>query len=609
MELGGVVWTEAGRVGIGLPAQAPLPARLLLNRVASLLLLLASTACSQPSTSVTPCAPELSPLPSATPFPTLTPAPTVSPEEARVEALLADMTTEQKVGQLFVVYFTDPHFSPALEEMITQYHIGGIIIFGRNVTTLSNLAELINEAQSAAVTTEPEIPLFVATDQEGWPILRLWEGATVFPSSMAIGATGSVTDAQLVATVMAAELRAVGINMNLAPVLDVNTNPANPIIGIRSFGSSPELVSRLGTAMIEAYQAQGSIATAKHFPGHGDTSLDSHQSLPTILHDLARLEAVELVPFRAAILAGVDCIMTAHISVPALDPTPHRPASLSPPILQGLLREKMGFEGLIATDSLGMRAITDRYEVSTAAVLAFQAGADLLMFGDDPGHDPSEQRVAYQRVLELVEQGTVPMSRLDDSVRRILLLKDRRGILDWQPVVVDRIVEQVGTAQHLAAAQQVALDSITLVKDEDGLLPLDPQFSTLVVYPQGGRGLGEAMQRHGSSIRVLEVSQRPSTAEVEQVVVQAQAADVVVLGTSNVQRFAEQARLVESLHGHHPLITVALDSPYDLLSYPQVSTYLVTYGRAPVSLEALAEVLFGLQAPRGRLPVELPPQR
>ena len=513
------------------------------------------------------------------------------------------MTTEQKVGQLFVVYFTDPHFSPALEEMITQYHIGGIIIFGRNVTTLSNLAELINEAQSAAVTTEPEIPLFVATDQEGWPILRLWEGATVFPSSMAIGATGSVTDAQLVATVMAAELRAVGINMNLAPVLDVNTNPANPIIGIRSFGSSPELVSRLGTAMIEAYQAQGIIATAKHFPGHGDTSLDSHQSLPTILHDLARLDAVELVPFRAAISAGVDCIMTAHISVPALDPTPHRPASLSPPILQGLLREKMGFEGLIATDSLGMRAITDQYDVATAAVLAFQAGADLLMFGDDPGHDPSEQRVAYQRVLELVEQGTVPMSRLDDSVRRILLLKARRGTLDWQPVVVDRIVEQVGTAQHLAAAQQVASDSITLVKDEDGLLPLDPQFSALVVYPPGGRGLREAMQRHGSDIVVLEVSSRPSAAEVEQVVARAQGAEVVVLGTSNVQRYPEQVPLVEALR-NYPLITVALDSPYDLLSYPPVSTYLATYGRAPVSMNALADVLFGLEAPRGRLPVE-----
>ncbi|MGB3903740.1 MAG: glycoside hydrolase family 3 N-terminal domain-containing protein, partial [Anaerolineae bacterium] len=179
-----------------------------LTRTLSLLLLLAGTACSQAGDAVIPAASSPSPLPTATPLPTLAPTPTMPPEEARVEALLADMTTEQKVGQLFVVYFTDPHFSPALEEMITQFHIGGIIIFGRNVTTLSNLAELINEAQSAAVTTEPEIPLLVATDQEGWPILRLWEGATVFPSNMALGATGSVTDAQLVATVMAAELRA-----------------------------------------------------------------------------------------------------------------------------------------------------------------------------------------------------------------------------------------------------------------------------------------------------------------------------------------------------------------------------------------------------------------
>ena len=523
-----------------------------------------------------------------------------------MEELLASMTTEQKVGQLFMVYFTDPYFSPALEQMISEYHVGGIIIFARNVTNLSDLARLINDAQNAATNAEPGVPLLVAADQEGGHVSRLREGGTIFPSNMAVGATGSVADAQLMASIMATEMKAVGINMNLAPVMDVNSNPANPIIGIRSFGSSPQLVSRLGTVMIEVYQAQGIIATAKHFPGHGDTSLDSHLSLPTITHDLARLEAVELVPFRAAISTGVDCIMTAHISVPAVDPLPNRPATLSPPILHGLLREQMGFEGLIATDSLGMRAITDGYDSATAAALAFEAGADLLMFGDDPGHHPSEQRWAYDRVLELVEDGRVPMSRLDDAVRRILLLKARRGILDWQPVAIDRILEEVGTAEHLAVAQQVALDSITLVRDDERLLPLDSESSILVVYPRGQAALGWALQGHGSNIRLREVGIRPSWAEIEAVATEAQRVDVLVLGTLNVQRYPEQARLVEALHGEHTLITVALRSPYDLLSYPQASTYLATYGQPAVSMEALAEVLFGLEAPRGRLPVELP---
>ena len=523
-----------------------------------------------------------------------------------MDEILARMTTEQKVGQLFVVYFADPHFSTALEEMITRYHIGGIIIFGRNLTSLPDLANLINQAQNAAVGTEPGVPLFVATDQEGWPVLRLVQGGTIFPSAMAVGATGSVMDAQLMASTMAAEMTAVGINMNLAPVMDVNSNPANPIIGIRSFGSSAELVSELGTVMIEAYQAQGIVTTAKHFPGHGDTSIDSHLSLPVITHDLARVESVELAPFRAAISAGVDCIMTAHISVPALDPVPGRPATLSEPVLQGLLREQMGFEGLIASDSLGMRAVTDQYDVATATALAFQAGADLLMFGDDPGHDPSEQRPAYERVLQLVQEGRVPMSRLDDAVRRILLVKARRGILDWEPVIVDRIAEKVGTAEHLAAARQVALDSITLVRDDEGLLPLDPESGLLVVYPSGGESLAQAVERHGSHVRALEVGVRPSQAEIEEVAAQAAGVDAVVLGTVNVQRYPEQVELVEALQNSKAFVTVALSSPYDFLSYPQVLTYLTTYGQAPVAMEALAEVLFGLAGPRGRLPVELP---
>jgi beta-N-acetylhexosaminidase len=571
-------------------------------------LLLLSTTClpATPVATSTSSIPTPSPTSTPSPTPEAVPTPTTLSEETRVEEILATMTTEQKVGQLFVVHFNETFFSPALEQMITQYHVGGIILFPHNLTTLQDLAKLISDAQRAAVASQPGIPLLVAADQEGWPILRLPEGATVFPSNMAVGATTSLEDAQLMASAMGTEMQAVGFNMNLAPVMDVNNNPLNPVIGTRSFGSSPELVSRLGTAMIETYQSRGLLATAKHFPGHGDTSVDSHYDLPVIDHDLGRWETVELPPFQAAISAGVDCIMTAHVSVPALDPAPGRPATLSSEILQGLLRGRLGFQGLIATDSLSMNALMDQYDLPTATALAFEAGADLLMFGYTPWHPASEQISAYERVLQLVEDGTIPVSRLDESVQRILLVKARRGLLDWEPPDVDLALERVGTADHLDAAQRVALDSITLLRDDDGLLPLSPESSLLVIYPQGGAGLGQAVLDHAPQASILEVSERPTSREFVQAIVLARSADLVLIGTRDVVDYPEQAALVETLRVDYAVIAVALDSPYDLSSYPDVSTYLATYGRAPVSMQALAQVLFGIEEPRGRLPVELP---
>jgi beta-N-acetylhexosaminidase len=248
----------------------------------------------------------------------------------------------------------------------------------------------------------------------------------------------------------------------------------------------------------------------------------------------------------------------------------------------------------------------DQYDLPTATALAFEAGADLLMFGYTPWHPASEQLTAYDRVLQKVEEGTIPVSRLDESVRRILLVKASRGILDGQPLDTDQALEQVGTPEHLTAAQGVALDSITLLRDEDGLLPLSPESSLLVVYPRGGAGLGQAVLEHAPQAGILEVSERPTSRESIQATALAETADFVLVGTRDVANYPEQAALVESLRAKYPVIAVALDSPYDLLSYPQVSTYLATYGRAPVSMQALALVLFGIEEPRGRLPVELP---
>lgn len=525
----------------------------------------------------------------------------------RVDSLLAEMTLEEKVGQLFLVFFVGPDLSPALKEMINEYHVGGILLFtvSDNIRSLSQVAQLINAAQSEAMSHGAEIPLFVAIDQEGGPIVRLTQGATIFPSNMAVGATESIENARLMAQVTATELKALGINMNLAPVMDVNNNPDNPIIGVRSFGSSPDQVAELGQAMIETYQANGIIATAKHFPGHGDTAVDSHVGLPVIPHELAHLEAVELVPFQAAIDTGVSAIMTAHLLLPAVEPTQGLPATLSPKVLQGLLREQMGFQGLIVTDSLGMGALDRTFGVTKAARLAFQAGADILAFGADPGHTPAEQRPAYNRILELIKSGDIPESRLDESVRRILVTKAKYGLLDWQPVNVDEISNKVGVDRHRMAARKIARDSITLVRDDQGLLPIEPEQSVLVIWPRGTGNLGGSLRAHHTNLQILRVSLDPSPYEIELVTQSAEVTSVVVVGTVNARRHPGQVQLINAL-ANRPVIVVALGVPYDLISFPDVTTYLATYGDVPVSLDALAQVLFGRAKPKGHLPVDLP---
>ena len=320
---------------------------------------------------------------------------------ARVDEILAAMSVQEKVGQLFMVYFEGPALSAPLRQMIEDYHIGGVVLFAiaGNIESTTQVANLINDAQATAVQSGAQVPLFVSVDQEGGPVVRLTDGFTVFPSQMAVGATASVTQARRMATVTAQELKALGFNMNLAPVLDVNNNPDNPVIGLRSFGSSPEQVAALGTAMIEAYRAQGMVATAKHFPGHGDTAVDSHYGLPVVPHDRAHLDSVEFPPFRAAIVADVPAIMTAHVLFPAIDPSAGRPATLSSLVLQDLLRKEMGFDGLIVTDSLSMGALANLVGATEAAQLAFRAGADLLAYGADIGHAPAESLAAYDRLI------------------------------------------------------------------------------------------------------------------------------------------------------------------------------------------------------------------
>lgn len=508
------------------------------------------------------------------------------------------------MGQLFVVFFDGTEYTEALDRTIRELNVGGIILFEPNIGSLEDVATLINQAQRTAAQHGAPVPLIVAVDHEGGLINRFGSKLTWFPSNMALAATDSLDNARAEARVMAEELSTLGINMNLAPVMDVNSNPDNPVIGIRSFGSNPDDVARFGTAMIDTFQANGLIATAKHFPGHGDTSVDSHTMLPVIPHGRMRLDAVELVPFRAAIEADVDAIMTAHIALPEIEPTPGLPATLSKTVLTGLLREELGFNGLIATDSLGMGALDQTFGVIDATAMAFQAGADLLMFGADPGHTPAEQYPAYQNLLALVRDGTISREHLDASVRRILLVKGQMGILDWQPTSTSEIPTRVRTAEHLALADRIAEQSVTLLKNDQQLLPLRSEQRTLLVYPEFETELEPAIREYGTQIDAVPVSVNPGQDEIDQVISAARGADVIIVATANARRHPGQIALVESLRDL-PTVVLALQSPYDLLAFPGQSTYLAIYGDVPTSIHVAAKVLFGQYQPSGKLPVTL----
>jgi len=529
-----------------------------------------------------------------------------APAEARVDDLLGRLSPEQKLGQLFLTFFEGPHLSDALREMIEAYHVGGLVLFSAagNVVDPAQLAALTNAAQEAALASGG-VPLLVAADQEGGTVVRLRDGFTVSPGNMAIGATGSPDRAYQMGRVTAAEMRAVGVNCNLAPVLDVNSNPANPVIGVRSFGSSPEAVADLGAEVIRAYRDEGVIATAKHFPGHGDTEVDSHFGLPVVAHDRARLDAVELYPFRAAIAEGVGAIMTAHVEVSAVDATEGLPATLSAPVLQGLLREELGFDGVIMTDSLGMGALMERYSIGEAALAAFLAGADVLAFGADSGHMPAEQKDAYAEMLEAYRQGVFGDDRLDDSVRRILQLKADYGLLDWAPTVVDDSATRVGTTEHLAVADTVAEEAITVVRDDAGLLPLTTEGALLVIAPQSAQALVGQVQAYRPQATGLTVGADPTAEEIAAAVGAAQAAGAVLMATKDAWRHPAQVELVRSL-ADRPLAVLAVGAPYDLTAFPEVGVFVAAYGETAPSLRGAARVLCGEVVPTGRLPVDLP---
>ncbi|MGE5653243.1 MAG: beta-N-acetylhexosaminidase [Bacillota bacterium] len=534
-----------------------------------------------------------------------------------VEQRLASMSLRDKVAQMVMVGFKEPQISDHARTMIADYHVGGIILFLRNFENPVQVAKLNNDLQALAEQATG-LPLLISTDQEGGMVARLVQDATVFPGNMALGATRSCAYAYEAAKMSAEELRAIGVQVNFAPVLDVNNNPANPVIGVRSYGECPDLVAELGVAAVRGYQDGGVIATLKHFPGHGDTDTDSHLALAAVKHDRKRLDEVELKPFRAAIAAGAGAVMTAHVTFPAIDPTPGLPATLSQPVLTGLLREEIGFQGLIFTDCMQMKAISDNFGTAQAAVMTVKAGADCLLVC----HTLEMQIQAIEGLWAAVERGEITEERIDQSVRRLLVAKEKLGLLTNSQVDLDAIPKVVGSAAHQAKAREVMEHAITLIRNEQGLLPLKLAKTdrVLVITPRAGAltiaedklevasTLGKAVQARHAQVQELSYAHVTVDEETRREAVQrAQNTDLTIIGTVNANLYAGEAALVnELLSLGKPTIVLSLRNPYDLMVFPQASTYLAAYEHRDPSIEAAVACLFGEVTPEGRLPVTIP---
>ena len=536
------------------------------------------------------------------------------PSEARwVKKVMSRMTLEEKIGQMVVCPYSgrflnrESEAMKDLESLVLKRKIGGLILYRGDVY---ETALLTNRLQSLS-----EIPLLIASDLERGLGNQI-DGATQFPPLMALGAIGAEEQAFLMGKVTAVEGRAVGIHLTYAPVVDVNINPDNPIINIRSFGEDPEQVSRLAAAFIRGCQENGILATAKHFPGHGDTALDSHSELPTVTGDAERLERVELYPFRKAIEAGVSVIMTAHIHLPALDPTPDLPATLSPQIISDFLRREMGFKGLLVSDAMDMGGVTTLYSPEEAAIKAIQAGVDMIL-------KSPEQEAVMDALIQAAKKGEIPAARIDESVRRILEAKARLGLHKKRLVSVERLDEVIAAKQHLDLAQQMFEDSITLVKNDNQILPLPESGMKIAVLslssdPGGyfaGKPLVEEMEERDLNVSSFYADAFTGEKYLKEAMEKAMEADVIIFALFSVTQAWKGSvglnenhiqMVKESAASSIPVIAISFGSPYFIRHFPEIDSYICAYRWSSEAQITAVKALFGEIDLIGRLPVTIP---
>ncbi|MFZ4450473.1 glycoside hydrolase family 3 protein [Salibacterium aidingense] len=536
-----------------------------------------------------------------------------------IESAIDGMTLNEKIGQMLMPDFRNwdgenvTEMLPEIEKVIDDYHLGGVILFRENVVTTEQTARLVAAYQEAA----EKYGLLMTIDQEGGIVTRLQSG-TDMPGNMALGAARSTDLTHNVGETIGRELNSLGINMNLAPVMDVNNNPDNPVIGVRSFGESPDLVADLGIAYTQGLQSTGVAATAKHFPGHGDTAVDSHLGLPEVPHDKERLMDVELYPFQQAMNAGIDAIMTAHVTFPKIDDTKviskkdgteiSLPATLSHKVLTGLMREEMGYDGVIITDALNMNAITDHFGSVDAVIRSVKAGTDIILM-------PVGLEKVADGLRDAVETGEIREERIEESVERILTLKINRGVIKSEnPPSADEIVanaeEVVGAEEHKKVEQEAANQSVTLVQNKDALpFEFTNEDKLAVVGNTYISSLYKSVRAYHENTDLVTASgplNDDQLAELEK-------ASAVVVGTYtyNVNGRSESSPQMQMIHQlmeelDVPVVGSGIRNPYDIMAFPEIDGYLAQYGFREASFDAAAATLFGENDPSGLLPVTIP---
>lgn len=532
---------------------------------------------------------------------------------------LSTLSLEEKIGQLFICGFHSLEADEQIKTLTKDYHVGGTVYFRRNVESVPQLAALSASLQRLP-RSNSDIPLFISIDQEGGMVARLdHEGMSRIPGNMTLGAADDLSLTKATAQLAAEEMTALGINFNFAPCIDVNNNPGNPVIGVRSFGEDPLKVAEHGVAAITGYQEQGVIATAKHFPGHGDTAVDSHRGLASVPHDKERLNAVELLPFKHAIAAGVDAIMTAHVIFPAFEPD-GIPATLSHKVLTELLRVELGYEGVIVTDCLEMHAISKECGIPEGAVQSIEAGADLVLVS----HTLTDQIAAIEAVIAAVQEGRISEERINQSVERVLKLKEVRlgtNSADLKDEAASDVpVPLTPESESIPFLTRVAEKSVTLVKQASGM-PLDKAKPVLVIWPELRHRtevdepavhrytLADALTACGVQVKLAVVGTQPEASELEHVLKMSGAYDQIVAVTYTAEGAlpSGQKELVQELcrlHGDR-VVAVSTRNPYDINEFPEVGTYLCLYENRSYALDALAKALIGQLQPTGVLPVGL----
>ncbi len=569
--------------------------------------------------------------------------------EKWAEKTLRRLSLEEKIGQLFMIWaraeflnMNSPEYLQ-LRDQMQKYHVGSFAMTVRFEPPFLyrnqpyEAAELLNRLQK-----DSKLPLLVAADFERGVTMRL-QGATTFPHAMAFGATGKLGYAEAFGRITAQEARAIGVHWNFFPDADVNSNPANPIINTRSFGEDPQQVGDLVAAYIRGARANGMMVTVKHFPGHGDTATDSHLSVAQVTGDKNRLQSVELPPFRKGIEAGVDAVMVAHVTVPALEPDPNRVATTSPAIVTDLLKNQLGFKGIVVTDALDMAGLTRLYaaNIGRAAVDAFKAGNDLLII-------PADLDASYRAMLDAAHSGEIPQAQIDASVLKLLKAKAALGLHKARLVDVEKLAAEVGKPENVTLGQQISDDAVTVVRDNGRLLPLkqtgtvagglpyqraEEVRNNLVVIvlsedvrTEAGRVLEHQVKARVPNANVIYVDPRIAGAmsdEVLKAVDQAGAvvAAVYVVPTAGRIAKADAGGLKNSVgladasgallqnildHAGQKTAVLAMGNPYLAQDFPTVENYICTFSNATVSEISAVKALFGEIAIRGHLPVSIP---